>query len=82
MRELVLEGERASIKEGSGETHAEVRECGMAVDDDNTSVAADVAEGLIVRTGDNVAAIAAHETELGAGNWGERVVPIGIVGTG
>ena len=54
----------------------------MTVNNDNTGLAADVAEGPIVRTRDNVAAIAAHEAELGAWNWRERVIPVGIVGPG
>lgn len=37
----------------------------MAVYDDDASVAADVAEGLVVGAGDYVAAVATHEAELG-----------------
>lgn len=45
----------------------------MAVYDDDSGVAADVAQRLVVRAGDDVAAVAAHEAEPGGG--GERLVP-------
>lgn len=49
------------------------------VDDDDAGIAADVAEGLVVGAGDYVAAIAAHQAELGgaAGGGGEGVVEVG-----
>lgn len=37
----------------------------MAVDHHDTSLTADIAEGLVMGTGDDVATIAAHEAELG-----------------
>lgn len=36
----------------------------VAIDDDDTSVAADVAEGLVVGARDDVAAVGAHETKF------------------
>lgn len=52
----------------------------MAVHDDDSGVAADVAERLVVRARDYVAAVAAHETKLGAHGgcvcvWRNRLVP-------
>lgn len=72
--ELVLEGEGwAAVEEGAGETGVEVGEGGTAVEVDDAGVAADVAEGAVVGTGDDVAAVAAHEPELvfpiGGGRW-------------
>lgn len=52
----------------------EVSERGVSVGDDYAGVAADVAEGFVVRAGDYVAAVAAHEAELwsSGGEGGER----------
>lgn len=53
----------------------------MAVDDHDTGVAADVAERLVVWARDDVAAVAAHEAELGVS--GKRFVPgVGVAGAG
>lgn len=45
----------------------------MAVNHDHAGVAADVAERLVVGPGDDVAAVAAHEAELGVGDGREMV---------
>lgn len=73
--ELVLQGEAAAVEEGAGEAGGEGGEGGaaVAIDDDHAGVAAYVAEGLVVGPGDDVAAVAAHETELGVGDGRERV---------
>lgn len=80
--ELILESEGSAMEEGAGEAGAEVGKGGVAVDDDDSGVAADVAEGLVVGTGDDVTAIAAHEAELGAGDRWQMVVHprVGIAG--
>lgn len=57
-----------------GEARAEIGEVGVAVDDDDAGLAADVAEGFVVGAGDDVAAKAAHEAKLGAWDRGERLV--------
>ena len=44
----------------------------MAVHGDHACVAADVGEGLVVRTWHDVAAVAAHQPELGARDIGEE----------
>lgn len=72
----------AAVEEGVREAGVEVREGGVAVGDDDAGVTADVAEGLVVRAGDDVAAVAAHEAELGARDGRERVVIFPIVGAG
>lgn len=45
----------------------------MAVDDNDASFTVYVAEGFVVGTGDDVAAIAAHEAELGTWDRGEML---------
>jgi hypothetical protein len=71
---LVLEGEGSAVEESVGEARAEVGEGGVAVDDDDAGLAADIAEGFVVGPGNDVAAVAAHEAELGAWDRGERLV--------
>lgn len=53
----------------------EVRKSGRTLHDDHASVTADVAEGLVVRTGDYVATVAAHQAEFRCGGW-ERIVEV------
>lgn len=48
------------MEKGARETVTKVFQRGMAIDDDDASVAADVTESLVVRTWHDVAAIAAH----------------------
>lgn len=48
------------MEEGAGEAGGEVGEGGVPVNHHHPSVAAHVAEGLVVGTGDDVAAVAAH----------------------
>lgn len=74
MRKLVLEREGSAAEEGVGEARTEVGKGGVAVDDEDAGLAADVAEGFVVGAGDDVAAVAAHESELGAWDRGERLV--------
>jgi hypothetical protein len=71
---LVLEREGSAAEEGVGEARAEVGEGGVAVDDDDAGLTAHVAEGFVVGEGDDVAAVAAHESELGTWDRGERLV--------
>lgn len=81
--ELVLEREGTAGEEGFREARREVGEGGVAVDDDDAGLAADVAEGLVVGAGDDVAAVAAHQAEPSAGAGGDWVVPgIGVAGPG
>ena len=70
------------MEKGLGEARAEVNEGGMAVDDDDSGVTTDVAEGLVVGTGDDMATIAAHEAELSTWDrWQSIVRPrVGIAG--
>lgn len=62
---LVLEDEGAAVQQRLGEVGGEGGEGGELVvaDDDDAGVAADVAEGLVVRAGDDVPAVAAHEPQ-------------------
>lgn len=55
----------AAVEEGGGESRTEIGERSVAVGDNNASFAAHVAEGFIMGTGDNMTAIAAHDTEFG-----------------
>lgn len=84
VRELVFEGEGAVIEEGLGEARREVRQGGVAVDDDDAGVTADVTERLIMRARDDVAAVTTHEAELGGGGGvvsGKSIIPrIGVAG--
>lgn len=63
---LVLKDEGAVVEQRLGEVGAEGGDRGqLAVPHyDDAGVAADVAEGLVVRAGDDVAAVAAHEPQL------------------
>lgn len=64
--ELVLEDEGGMEEEGGGEVGGEGGQGGGgAVDGDNAGVPTGVGEGLVVGAGDNVAAVAAHQAELG-----------------
>lgn len=62
------------MEEGAGEAGREGGEGGVAVEGEHAGVAAYVAEGLVVGSGDDVAAVAAHEPELGVWDGWERVV--------
>lgn len=65
------------------QSRGERRKSGVPVDDDDASVAANVAERLVVRTGDDMTTIAAHETELRrqGGRRNRGVFPrIGVTG--
>lgn len=53
----------------------EVGKSGRTLHDDHASVTADVAEGLVVRTGDYVATVTAHQAEFRCGGW-ERIVEV------
>lgn len=66
MRELVFESERFG-PDGFRQLVFEFSEGGVAVDDDDARVAADVAERFVVGAGDDVAAVAAHQPELRRG---------------
>lgn len=67
--ELVLESEGVFEREEGGEMGAEGGERGegAAVDGEDAGFAAGVEEGVGAGTGEYVAAVAAHETELGGG---------------
>lgn len=69
VRELVLESEGVLEREECGEVGVEGGERGegAAGDGENAGVAAGVEEGVGAGTGEYVAAVAAHETELGGG---------------
>lgn len=54
------------MEEGTGKAGAEVGKRGMAIDNDNAGVAANVAEGLVVRARDDMPAVAAHHAEFGS----------------
>lgn len=83
----------AAVEEGVGEAGVEVGEGGVALNHHYAGVAADVAEGFVVRAGYDVAAVAAHEAELRAKRvvipWssvlvraGGGVGGVGVVGGG
>lgn len=67
--ELVLESEGVFEREEGGEMGAEGGERGegAALDGEDTGFATGVEEGVGAGTGEYVAAVAAHETELGGG---------------
>lgn len=74
--ELVLEGEGAVAEKGSREASREIGEGGVAIDDDDARLAAKVAERFVGGAGNNMAAIAAHEAELGGRRrGGEGFIP-------
>lgn len=67
---LVLETKGAVVKEGPrevGHEGGEIRERGAAINGDDASLAGGVEERFLVGAGDDLAAVAAHEAELGVG---------------
>lgn len=62
------------MEQGARETATEVLEGGMPIDDDDACVAADVAKGLVMWAWHDVAAIAAHQAELGTRYMGKVLI--------
>ena len=67
--EVVLEVERGRDGEGGGEVGGEGGECGerVAGEGDDAGVAACVEQGVGAWAGEDLAAVAAHQSELAAG---------------
>lgn len=61
------------------EASIKVFEGRVAVDGDDAGIAANVGEGLVVGTWHDVAAVAAHEAELGIGDMGERLMIMNVM---
>lgn len=65
----------AAVEQSPGDAGGKLGQGGAPIDDDHTGIAAHIAEGLVMWAGDNVAAVAAHEAELGTWDGRKRFVP-------